>query len=158
MSGSFLKNNLRHIFLVTNNSQGYENTKLPSVLSTFQQSYDIKLFQFHLLHLEKFIFTEHTEMPVGQTSSSKYRSMTYYHYPFILRRKSINMLTSNSLQKRTFFLRTPPSGCLLQENTCVGVSFSEYCEIFKSTYFKEHLQTTGSENVFKKLRKIRIYP
>ena len=69
------------------------------------------------------------------------------------------MLTSSSLQKKTtFFLRTPPSGCILQENTCVGVSFSEYCEIFESTYFKEHLQTTASENVFKKLRKIRIYP
>ena len=48
--------------------------------------------------------------------------------------------------------------CFLQENTCVGVSFnSEYCEIFKSTYFEEHLQTAASENVFMKLRKIKIY-
>ena len=34
---------------------------------------------------------------------------------------------------------------------------SEYCEIFKSTYFKEHLRTAASENVFKKLRKNWIY-
>ena len=33
---------------------------------------------------------------------------------------------------------------------------SEYCEIFKSTYFEEHLRTTTSENVFMKLRKIKI--
>ena len=33
----------------------------------------------------------------------------------------------------------------------------EYCEIFKSTYFEEHLRTATSENVFMKLRKIRIY-
>ena len=34
---------------------------------------------------------------------------------------------------------------------------SEYCEIFKSTYFEEHLQTGASENVFMKLSKIKIY-
>ena len=37
---------------------------------------------------------------------------------------------------------------------------SEYCKIFKSIYFEKHLQTTGtaaSENVFIKLRKIKIY-
>ena len=34
---------------------------------------------------------------------------------------------------------------------------SENCKIFKSTYFKEHLRTAASENVFKKVRKIRIY-
>ena len=28
---------------------------------------------------------------------------------------------------------------------------SEYCEIFQSTYFEEHLQTTASENVFIKI-------
>ena len=33
----------------------------------------------------------------------------------------------------------------------------EYCEIFKSIYFKEHLRAAASENVFMKLRKIRIY-
>ena len=27
----------------------------------------------------------------------------------------------------------------------------EYCEIFQSTYFEEHLQTAASENVFKKI-------
>ena len=30
-------------------------------------------------------------------------------------------------------------------------------KIFKSTYFEEHLKTTASENVFKKLRQIRNY-
>ena len=34
---------------------------------------------------------------------------------------------------------------------------SEYCEIFKSTDFEEHLRTAASENVFMKLRKIKIY-
>ena len=29
----------------------------------------------------------------------------------------------------------------------------EYCEIFKSSYFEEHLRTTAFENVFMKLRK-----
>ena len=33
---------------------------------------------------------------------------------------------------------------------------SEYCEIFKTSYFEEHLRTTASENVFMKLRKIKI--
>ena len=33
----------------------------------------------------------------------------------------------------------------------------EYCEIFSSTYFEEHLRTAASENVFMKLRKIKIY-
>ena len=28
---------------------------------------------------------------------------------------------------------------------------SEYCEMFKSTYFEEHLQTAASENVFIKI-------
>ena len=34
---------------------------------------------------------------------------------------------------------------------------SEYWETFKTTYFEEHLHTTDSENVFMKLRKIKIY-
>ena len=34
---------------------------------------------------------------------------------------------------------------------------SECCEIFKTTYFKEYLRTATSENVFMKLRKIKIY-
>ena len=33
---------------------------------------------------------------------------------------------------------------------------SEYCEIFKSIYYEEYLQTVASENVFMKLRKIKI--
>ena len=33
---------------------------------------------------------------------------------------------------------------------------SKYCEIFKSTYFEDHLRTAASENVSMKLRKIKI--
>ena len=33
---------------------------------------------------------------------------------------------------------------------------SEYYEIFKSTYFEEHLRTAASEDAFLKLRKIKI--
>ena len=73
MSCSFLKNNFRHIFLMKNNSHGTENVKLPSVLSTFYQSTNTKLFQFHLKGLRF----------EGQTSSSKYIPMVQYHYPTI---------------------------------------------------------------------------
>ena len=31
------------------------------------------------------------------------------------------------------------------------------CEIFKSTYNEEHLRTAATENVFMKLRKIKLY-
>ena len=34
---------------------------------------------------------------------------------------------------------------------------SEYCEIFKSTYFEEHLRTAASENVFMKLGKNNVH-
>ena len=34
---------------------------------------------------------------------------------------------------------------------------SEYCDIFKSAYFEEQLRMAASENVFMKLRKIKIY-
>ena len=62
-------------------------------------------------------------------------------------------------KKEHLFLRTPPNGCFLQEITCVlGSLFnSECCEIFKSTYFEEHLRTAASENVLMKLRKIKNY-
>ena len=33
---------------------------------------------------------------------------------------------------------------------------SEYCEIFQSTYFEEHLQTAASENVFILIKRINI--
>ena len=33
---------------------------------------------------------------------------------------------------------------------------SEYCEIFQSTYFEEHLQTATSENVLIKIIQKRI--
>ena len=45
-------------------------------------------------------------------------------------------------KKNTFFRRSP-SSCFLQENNCV-----EFCEIFKGTYFEEHLRAAASENVF----------
>ena len=34
---------------------------------------------------------------------------------------------------------------------------SEYCEIFKNTYFEEYLRMAASEIVLMKLRKIKIY-
>ena len=34
---------------------------------------------------------------------------------------------------------------------------SKCCEIFKSTYFEEHMWMASSENVFMKLRKIKYY-
>ena len=34
---------------------------------------------------------------------------------------------------------------------------SEYCKIFKSNYYEEHMQRAASENVFMKLRKTKIY-
>ena len=33
---------------------------------------------------------------------------------------------------------------------------SQYCEIFQSTYFEEHLQTAASENVFILIKRINI--
>ena len=33
---------------------------------------------------------------------------------------------------------------------------SQYCKIFKSTYFEEHLRTAASGNVLMKLGKIKI--
>ena len=50
-------------------------------------------------------------------------------------KKSINMLTSCG-----WFLTTAPS--------FESVFNTEYCEIFQSPYFEEHLQTAASENVF----------
>ena len=44
------------------------------------------------------------------------------------------------------------SGCFLQETPVLESLFnSEYCEIFTSTYFEEHLQTAAFENVFIKI-------
>ena len=37
----------------------------------------------------------------------------------------------------------------------VSVNLSLFCQIFKSTYFKGHLQTAASENVLMRLRKIK---
>ena len=40
-----------------------------------------------------------------------------------------------------------------QNSTSKSLFNSKYCEIFKSTYFEEHLRTAASENVFMKPRK-----
>ena len=44
---------------------------------------------------------------------------------------------------------------LIGKYVCESTFNSEYCEIFKSTYFEEHLQMAASENVFMKLRNIK---
>ena len=47
----------------------------------------------------------------------------------------------------------------MNRKTPVSETFfnSEYCELFKSTYFEEYLPMAASENVFMKLRKIKNY-
>ena len=59
-------------------------------------------------------------------------------------------MSTSACKKENLFLR---------RNTSVLESLynSEYCEIFKSTYFEEHLRTAASENVLMKVRKIKIY-
>ena len=47
-------------------------------------------------------------------------------------------------KKKAIFTKTPLLESLFN---------SDYYEIFKSTYFEEHLRTAASENVFMKLRK-----
>ena len=41
------------------------------------------------------------------------------------------------------------------KHQCWSLFNSEYCEIFKSMYFEEHLQAAASENVFIKLSTIK---
>ena len=53
-------------------------------------------------------------------------------------KKSVNMLTCVAAS----YNKTP---------VLKSVFNSEYCEIFQSTYFEEHLQMAGSENVFIKI-------
>ena len=72
-------------------------------------------------------------------------------YHSILRRKSINTLTLAC--KKTLFLRGP---AVRRTAVLESLFNSRYCEIFKNTYFEEHLGTAASENVFMKLRKIKI--
>ena len=44
---------------------------------------------------------------------------------------------------------------ILRETIVLEYLFNlEYCEVFESTYFEEHLRTTASEYVVMKLRKI----
>ena len=55
------------------------------------------------------------------------------------------MLTLISLQERTLFLRTLLMTAFYMKTPMLESLFnSEYCEIFKSTYFEEHLQTAAS--------------
>ena len=44
-----------------------------------------------------------------------------------------------------------------KKTSVMGSLFNcEYCKIFKSTYFEEDLQAAASENVFMKLKKLKI--
>ena len=56
----------------------------------------------------------------------------------------IKALLSKKKKKKAIFTKTPLLESLFN---------SDYYEIFKSTYFEEHLRTAASENVFMKLRK-----
>ena len=78
--------------------------------------------------------------------------MAKNHYPSILRRKSINMLTSANKKEHLLVAASYRKTPMLE-----SLSNSEYCKIFKSTYFEEHLRMAASENGFMKLRKIKIY-
>ena len=54
------------------------------------------------------------------------------------------LLSKKKKKEEAIFTKTPLLESLFN---------SEYYEIFKSTYFEEHLRTAASENVFMKLRK-----
>ena len=72
--------------------------------------------------------------------------------PVAVKDISLKLYWGSHLSKKLFLETSQYS----QENTCVRVSFnSEYCEIFKSTFFEENLSTTASKNVFLRLRKIK---
>ena len=59
---------------------------------------------------------------------------------------------------KKLFLKTSQYSQGKQEKPVLESLFNlEYCEIFKSAYFEEHLRTTACENVFMKLRKIKNY-
>ena len=52
----------------------------------------------------------------------------------------------NLWQEKTCDRKTPVKKHLWQENTCVKQVFScEFCEIFKNSFFKEHLSKTTSD-------------
>ena len=58
-----------------------------------------------------------------------------------------------SLQKEHLFKEHLLVAASYRETHVLGSLFnSQYCEIFKSTYFEEHLRTATSENVFMKLQ------
>ena len=64
-----------------------------------------------------------------------------------------------SLQKKNIFFKKDLLVAASYKKTPVLESLfsSEYCKIFKTTYFEEDLRTATSENVFTKLRIIKIY-
>ena len=64
-----------------------------------------------------------------------------------------------SLQKKNIFFKKDLLVAASYKKTPVLESLfnSDYYQIFKSTYYEEHLRTTASENVFMKLREINIY-
>ena len=67
------------------------------------------------------------------------------------------MLTS-ACKKEHLFSRPPPVAASYRKTPVLESLFnSEYCKIFKSTYFEEHLRIAASEKVFMKMRKIKIY-
>ena len=83
--------------------------------------------------------------------------MAQNHYPNILRRKSINRLTSTCKKEHLFKEHLLVAASYRKTPVLESLFNSEYCKIFKSTYFEEHLRTAVSKNVFMKLRKIKIY-
>ena len=46
----------------------------------------------------------------------------------------------------SLFIKARRSATLLKMDSNIGIS-SEYCEIFKNTYFEEHLRTTTFVNI-----------
>ena len=107
----------------------------------------VKLFQFRLLQLEKFIFREHTEMCWGIDQFFKNKYCKY---------RGIKSLSQHFKKEICHYVNITwlfLTGKLVLES----LFNSEYCKIFKSTYFEEHLRTAASENVFMKLRNIKIY-
>ena len=72
--------------------------------------------------------------------------------------KEIYQYGNISLQNRTPFFKKELIVAASYRKAPVLESLfsSEYCEIFKSTYFEEHIRAAASENVSIKLGKIKI--
>ena len=69
---------------------------------------------------------------------------------------SVPLISLKKMQKQppeVFYKKTVVKKLAIftEQNLCLESLFnSEYCEIFKSSYFEEHLRTAPSENVFMK--------